>query len=513
MTIAVPPKNIVTIRDRTQIDAILKDLHPSRIIGRECKHATYSTHRQYERSDMLSVKEYLLLDDGTRIPRMRYMENYERPFWVTKKHLQNHPDKISFEDMENLDRFKSTQINLQRSICARLGYGNPQNPIRMLARSPYVYGLDVGPEVFVKRSYMEKWPDGFMPNHVTVVDAETDVVNPDNDKQPILWSLASDDEIVLYVNKSWANDVTDYAGEVLNEYYQTLDSWLEHIRNRFRNSKGEYPAFIDRPLTIPTRVEEFDDHFETTKGMIQTVHDSHTDILTGWNFFFDMSVMANSIQVAGYDPADILSDPTAPSDFRSLYLRPGNPVKITSSGVKMNLEPQERWDIMSITASYKPVDSMQSYWQLRKAAGKESGGYGLDAVLKRQLGVGKVTFKREDSNVPEGTLHWHRDMQMYHKVRYGVYAMFDSIGVKVKDWNDNDMESRISSLAGACDYSRFNSQPTVNTADMLFEGIKQQNKVICSTSDQMETEQDGKLLGKENWMNLTGYSEYTFMQL
>jgi len=489
-----------------EIDKYILSLPKERIVARECKHATYTTHRNGERADMLVIKEYLILDDGTRIPRIRNVENYQRPYWVTKPHFRTHPDKIQFEDLSRLDMFKSPQCKLRQDICMRLGHGNPSNPIKMLARSPFLYGLDPGPEVFLKQSYMTKWPDSFAPNRVTVIDAETDVNGALHKKLqlPICWSLVSDDEIVLYGNQEWTYDIPNYAEQVLAEYKEVIGQWVEMIRETLKEKKGEnkgkYPEWVDLIEKIPVRVEMLKNDFAITKGMVDRLHETQPDIVTGWNVFFDAKVIETSIVNAGQDPADVLSDPRVPFEYRGALLREGQRDKLTASGRKMQLDPQERWNVVLNTASWRMLDAMQVYWQLRKAKGKESGGYGLDAILGRQLKTGKLKYATEDTMVPPGTLHWHMDMQKNYKVRYGVYNIIDSLGVWVLDKKNNDLSSQVSSLAGPADYSNFNSQPRVNATDMLFSVLKMRKKVICSTSDQMADENDKLVTGKDGWI-------------
>lgn len=486
------------LKSPQDIDAFLRTLPKERIVSRECKHATYSTSRDGNPNDMLTAKVYVTLDDGTRLPTLRCVEDYERPYWITKQHNRTHPDKIQFEDLDRVDRYKSTQINLRRDICFRLGKGNPTNGMRMIARSPYVYGTDPGPEVFLKNQYLNQYPDAFQPNRVTVIDAETDVL--DTWQRPILWSEVSDDEVVVYVSTFWANDISGYGDLLKEEYYGVLDEWVDQVKKKLSNKKGEYPEFLDRIKHIPLRIVEEKYHEEITLAMVNNLHFTQPDIVTGWNVFFDAKVIFDSVEKGGYDPAEVLSDPRVPKEFRSVYLKEGPREKITSSGRKMNLDPQERWNIMLHTASWRMLDAMQTYWQLRKAKGKESGGYGLDAVLTRHLGVGKLKYKTEDTGIPSGTLHWHMEMQKKYKVRYGCYNIFDSLGVWVKDKKNQDLSSQISALAGPCDYSRFNSQPTINAIDMLFSVLKRDKKIICSTSDQMADELDAKLFDKSGWI-------------
>ncbi len=92
------------------------------------------------------------------------------------------------------------------------------------------------------------------------------------------------------------------------------------------------------------------------------------------------------------------------------------------------------------------------------------------------------------------------DMQQNHKVRYGVYNIFDSLGLWVLDKKNSDLSSQISMLAGPADYSRFNSQPTINAIDMMFSVMKRRKKIICSTSDQMADDNDKLVMGKDGWI-------------
>lgn len=499
-----------------EIDEILAGVKKEDIISRECKHATYSTHRNGELNDMLTVKEYVTVrigDEIKRYPTIRTVQDYKRPYWVTKPHLRDHPDKIEFEDLDRLEMIKVPQIMMKRDIISRMksvqtlpgGHqfrGGSKDKMKTIAQSPYLYGLDTNAEVFMKQAYENRWPGSFKPNKVTVVDAETDVnCLFDNKKQlPILWSFVSLDEVVLYVNGDWAEDVYEYAQKVTEEYYDVLPQWVQGLRDNLSDDKGVYPDWVDLIEKIPMRVEMCGDHFDTTRMMVDRLHFTQPDLVTGWNAFFDFGVMALSAEFAGHDPADVLSDKRVPYEYRGCSLIEGQHVKKMSSGREMRLDPQERWNKFLNTASWKGQDAMQAYWQLRKAKGKESGGYSLAAIMERHMGSSKLKYKTEDSSIPEGTLHWHIEMQRSYKVRYGAYAIFDSIAVKAQDLKNNDLSSQISALAGPLDYSLFNSQPKINVTDMLFSVAKKRKKIICSTSDSMRDEHDNLLSPKEGWI-------------
>lgn len=490
----------VIVTDPAKVQEYLRELKYGTlsITSRECKHATYSidTVNQSD-TDCLTVKEWITLSNGVRVPNIRTLVNYERPYWVTKKQLQNHTEKLEFEDMKNLDKFKSTQLKLARDVCHRLGYGNPSNGLRMIARSPYLYGLDVTPEAFLKQSYMDKYPGSFTPNDVTVADCETDMSA--DYKKPILWSRVTNEGVWLYVSKLWAYVEPNYEDNVRNEYFRILPEWIGQIKTKLTNDKGMYPPYLDLVEKLPLHIVTHDDDYGITEAMMGDIHASHTDILTGWNFMYDCQAIAETALRAGKDLAGLMSDPKVPYEYKHAFFKEGPRNRVSASGVKVNLGPQERWHLMITSSTFRIVDAMQIHWQLRKAMGKESGGYGLDALSQRHLGAGKANFPN-DSILPSNSARWHVDMQDNFKVNYGVYAIVDSILVKIKDWKDNDLSQQISSLAGSCDYSRFNSQPTVNATDMLFSGIRDQKRVITSTSDDMETEFDKMTLGLSDWI-------------
>jgi len=488
-----------------EIDAYLRTIPKERIVAKEIKHGTYTTHSEEGVfDDAIVAKMWVTLDNGERYPTIVIPENYERPFWITKPDFRrNQPEKIQFEFLHRLDKFKATQRNLRREICSKLGYGSPGLPLRQIARSQYLYGTDPGPEVFLKQAYMDRWPTAFQPNAVSVIDVETDVNGLlDPVKQlPILWSEVNDDEVIVYVNEQWSYDVPNYEELLREDYNAIIPQWVDGLRNKVKDKEtGEYPDWVDSILRMKFTVRMLPSQYHITDSMLQHLHMTQPDIVTGWNVFFDFKRAAESIEHAGRNVSQAFSDPRVPMHYQRLTFREGPQSKLTSSGKSMRLDPQEQWHVVLSTSSFRILDSMQIYWQLRKAKGKESGGYGLGAVLDRQLSIGKLHHATEDSSIPEGTLHWHMEMQLKYKVRYGSYNAVDSIGVWVLNKKNDDLSSQISTLAGSLDYSNFNSQPKINSTDMLFSVMKKSKRVICSTSDQMKTKLDEKLIGRDGWI-------------
>lgn len=476
---------------------LLKDIPKDQIVSRECKHATYSINPDFTH-DMLTVKEWVTLKSGERLPNLARYKDYKRPLWITKDGFRDHDEKIEFEELKRVDKIECRQLDVSTELYNRLRYGNPTWGIKQLARKPYVYGGDFGSEVYLKARYMERWPNVFQNNLVTVVDAETDVTKPGFN--PILWSEVNDDEIVLYYNRKFTRGIPNYEDDVREAYHNTIAEFMDHIRNKLRSKDGSYPSWIDDLQSRPLRFVAGDDSLAITLDMVGNLHAKQPDIVTGWNVFFDVSVIHGALIDGGMDPKVVLSDPRVPPEFQMAHIKEGPRERRSAAGVTTKLDGFEQWHTTLHTASFRFVDSMQLYWQLRKAMGKEVGGYSLDAVMVRQLGVGKVTTGVSDSKVPTSTLAWHLDMQKNHKVAYGVYAIFDSVGLRCQEYKNNDLTSQISALAGSIDYSNYNSQPKINAVDMHFFALKHCDKVICTTSNDMDVAANSDILSRNGWI-------------
>lgn len=496
-------RSINTMLTPEEIDNKIKEYRNKgvKLVSKECKHATYTINRNFEKDqDALIVKEWLVFDNGDRLPTVSTKIDYQRPYWITKKPYRDHKEKIHFEELKRVDKFQCRQKDLQRNLYNHLGKGRPTDSIRMLARQPYVYGCDYGAEDYYKQSVMDRWKDSFQPNTITVIDSETDMTKP-GIFDPIMWSEVNDYEVIFYYNEEWAKGVPNYATKVREQYQQTLKEYMDQIRDFLKDKKGNYPDWIDTLEQLPLRIVPGKDSLDITDKMVDNLHRTQPDIVTGWNVFFDVSAIHGVYDRNNIDPADRLSDPRIDKNLRNAFIRKGNAEFVNARGQTFKRSPFECWDEMVHTASFRFADSMQIYYLLRKAGGKESGGYSLDAVLNRQIGVGKVKLASDDIKVPSNTALWHTLMQRDKKVEYGVYNIFDSLALRAQEYKNNDLTTQLSMLAGAANYEKFSSQPYINSVDMHFSAMRDNQKVICTTSDEMENEDDKEIiLDRGGWI-------------
>jgi hypothetical protein len=183
LAISVASKNnipIYNIRNKKDYNEVMEIIETGvikpKLVGRECKFVTYLPEDPGVRQDTHIVKEKLHYSDGTIKPNLRIVENFLRPFWITKQHKQNHKDKKESEELENLNMYKSTQSDLAKSIATRLG---PRfvgvNDMRTVLSSPYLYGTGASTESLIKAAYQKNYPDLNSPNLVCALDIENDI--------------------------------------------------------------------------------------------------------------------------------------------------------------------------------------------------------------------------------------------------------------------------------------------------------------------------------------------------
>ena len=174
-----------------------------KIVAKECRFAVHMPTKRSDIPDFHLVKEILHFEDGSTKPNVRFIRDYKRSFYVTKKPYRNHEQKKEEEEIDKLLRYDCTQSDLRASIAKALDKAWSNAQIRQLADSPYLYGSDINSTTLIKQSYQEKWPETSTPFSVAFFDIETDVIHGTND--PILATIVYKDKIFTTVLASFVN--------------------------------------------------------------------------------------------------------------------------------------------------------------------------------------------------------------------------------------------------------------------------------------------------------------------
>lgn len=460
------------------------------IAGYECRFATYVRSSE-NFSDALVAKEYVHVrtkDGIRRIPRIRTFVDHPRDFWITKPGYRNHKDKKEWELESRLQKFTTTQIKMTGAIARALGMPGLKTSLRMLARSPYLYGADIHPSALLKKEFATKWPECVHPlASVAVGDIETDVV--DGVEDIILITLSFRDRVFTAANRRWIGNIAN----VSEKAHAAFEKYLGDVKKE-RNINWEF-MICDTPALC---VEEF----------AKRAHEWKPDFLTFWNIAFDVPKILRALEMEGFDPKDVFSDPDVPSEFRYFKWREGKAQKVTQDGTVIPLHPAERWHTVEVPASFYFVDSMCLYCRIRIAAGKEPS-YSLDAIMNKHVKRGKLHFTATDHI--QNKLQWHQVMQTEYKIEYIIYNVFDCIGTELLDEKTKDLRTTFATLAGFSDYSNFNSNPRKLVDDLHFV-YRARGGVIGTTSDDMKEELDKYTIDLNNHIvtlntELMDYSE------
>jgi DNA polymerase elongation subunit (family B) len=455
------------------------------IVGYECKHITYVEAQDHTRNDLLCLKLNTHHADGTIIPTLKYLENFRRPFWVTRELHRNHKDKKEWELLSKLQEFKSTQIDLVKNAALALGKPVPMNgQIRFLARSPYLYGCDISTPAIVKYLYMQKFRDLQSRNSVAVSDTETDMLgqHPHGQEPIIMQALTMRERVYVAIVKS---------------YFEGWD--LTTVEAKIQAAARQYMGQTMEDRKIQIEVELVDTEAEIVSNILKRAHQWQPDFLTFWNMDFDITKMDTAFQRHGYNHASEWSAPSVPERYRYYNYKRGPNQKKTASGHVMPLSPAEQWHTVTAPASFYVIDAMCVYQKLRIAGGKAPNGYSLNAILKDELkNVQKMHFAETD-HLKDAD--WHREMQRNYKIEYVIYNIFDCVSVELLDEKTTDLAMQISMQCEHSEYRNFPSQPRRTCDDFHFYVQQQDPPRICATtSDNMTVEDDSLTLGLDNWV-------------
>lgn len=443
------------------------------IAGYECRFAVYCPPPEGDNVDVHFVKEIIHLKDGTTKPNFRAWKNFKRPIYVTKTGLQNHKDKKEWEMKDNLLPFDTTEFDKTRTIARALGTQWLTDP-RKLNRSPFLYGSDILSTAVLKRTYQDKYPNLITPYTIAPFDVETDVRHGTN--EIIMGTLSFGTRVVTAIKRSFVEGYSD----VENRLREMLTKYLGHVVEK-RGIKWEI-VFVDNEADIIIEC-------------YKRAHAWKPDFVAIWNIDFDMSKMLDALGRAGIDPKDVFSDPSVPQRYRHFKYKQGPKQKVTASGLVTPIKPPAQWHTVYCPSSFYFIDAMCAYKHTRIGS-QEEQSYSLDSILKKHELGGKLKFEEADGL---SGIDWHMFMQEKHPLQYVIYNVFDCVSMEELDEKTNDLKFTLPLNSGCSDFSKFNSQPR-RAADALHYFCLDNDRVIGSTSDEMQTELDKETIGLEGWI-------------
>jgi hypothetical protein len=425
------------------------------IIAKECKFAISIPSRFSDQPDLHLVKERIHYSDGTTSPNIKIIENFQRPFYLTKRQYQDHKEKKECETIDKLDKYNCTQSELRYKLAKALGKSGSRESIKELCLSPYVYGVDISSTTLIKQAYREKYPTAQSAYDVAIFDTETDVLYGTGDV--IMASAVFKNEVFLCIR---------------SDFIKGFANPMDLIQNKFKFYLEEYIVALNLKLTV----RFFDTSFEIVRSCFKKFHEWKPDFVAIWNLDFDIPKVVEMCKKANVLPEHLFSDPSIPPFRRHFKYKEGQRKLITASGQFKPISPSAQWHSVDCPASFYIIDAMCTYRLLRLAK-QEERSYALDAILKKELGITKLKFKEADQY--EG-LQWHQFMQTNYKLEYAVYNTFDCISMLKLDEKIKDLSFTLPAFAGNTDFANFRSQPKRITDSFYFYLLLEKNSVLAS---------------------------------
>lgn len=441
----------------------------------ECRHAIYSKSSNGT-DDIHLIKEQVHQPDGTIKPNLRIIYNYKRPFYIENKGSRDYVEFKEYQSKERLVRYESTQTNLTNAVATALGKPYYRGSMRDLCQEPYIYGVDIPASSIIKQLYAKQWD---IRTYYTVAgfDTETDMLHSHG--QIMLATLCFNDQVFTVIQKDFVKGHIDPVNRILALGKEYLGSTIEK-----RGLKFEI-LLVDKEIDIVIQI-------------LKKAHEWKPDFVTVWNIAFDMPKMIEACERANVDIGQLFSDPAVPKEYRSFRWKRGMAKKITDSGKVMNYKPSQQWHTVFCPSSFRWVDGMCAYRQVR-AGSAEEPSYGLDAILKKHKLGGKLHFTKADhiKTKPE----WHKFMQEHYPLEYVVYNQWDGISMLELDEVTLDLKLTLPMFSESTDLENFNSQPrrTMNELHWFFddEGV-----VPGSTSSDMTLDGDDDTSSVSGWITM-----------
>lgn len=453
----------------------IKNIKKEDIKGYECKHVMYTKSTDNPDEDLLTVKENIHLKNGEIVPNLRLVKNYNRHFYITKKAFQTHPDKKEWEELSKLQKYTTTQAKMVKDLGRALNRPGFKGRLQQLAESPYVYGTDITTPTLLKHRYQKAYPDCTSLNTVCVLDIETDMVLGHG--KPIMIGITFRDKAFIGVTEEFLEGDREYE---------------KKIRKKFTELLGQYEE--ERNITLECGI--FKRSGEMCAKTIERLHHWQPDFVTAWNIDFDMPKITAVLEEEGYDLADVFSDPKVPERFRYFKYKQGEKQKVTAGGDVHSIPIPERWHKVTCPASFHFIDSMCVYKRIRMAKQNESS-YSLDAQLEKHLNLGKLKFEQANGYFKGA---WHEFMQKHYKVEYGVYNLFDCIGVELLDERLKDLRQTISVQCGVSEYNIFNSQPKRSIDRLYFFCLDKKDLILASRGINVSDDLDKYVTSMRDWI-------------
>lgn len=383
--------------------------------------------------ECMVIKTHVYNDDKTITPKLKFVVNPKRKYWVTIPSRRDHPFKKEYEKKENLLEFTAENRHLaqaiERSLAGPDGYVPRRNFLRLkdVTANPYVYGVDISIEALIKHAMDTKfkvYPDPPKPLTTGFLDIETHMESG----KMVCISVVHETKVYTAIYRPFLKK--KLGGKMVDATIEDIDKLFKEQCELYELEYRKKPC---NAATFGFKAEYFvsDDEVSMIRWIMDSVHKNKTDVIGVWNINFDIPRILSILEANGVDPRDIFCSPDVPRRWKYVNFR---------EDTKVTDHISKKWHWFTTSGYTQFIDSMCLYSYVRISAGKETS-YALDDILRKEIKAGKLKFKHLSEQLNDlSSADWHRYMQTNHPVEYIVYNQFDCISVQIMNWQTDDIQ-------------------------------------------------------------------------
>ena len=345
----------------------MSEVKENTVVKSECRRSHHlKAGFNNEDSLLMSIRD--TMSNGEIKKYIKIVENYERPFYVTRKAKRNHKQKRSVVPIGDVQKFLCTDSALPKVVPKKLGFPYNTRDFWSAKDSPHLYGTDQSAEFLSKLEY-NKDVEKDMYEYATT-DIESDVMDRFEHKV-LMQSVAMDKKVYLAVQDKFLGRIEN-PKDVLQKCID--DNLSEYIEEGL---KIEFS--ITDPLSVMTTC--FD-----------KLHKWKPDIVGIWNINYDIPFIEKALDKLGSSMREVVSDPSLPNELKRYNYVEGPSEIFDKNNNSTRLAFHQRWHVTYSTSYFELIDAMCVFSELRSQDAKRPS-YGLDAILKEFLDLRKLTFK------------------------------------------------------------------------------------------------------------------------
>lgn len=449
-------------------------------IRREFVHGSYSKSKENFNSDIILVKEYLHHEDGTVVPNLRIVKDYQRPWYTTKRECRDHEQKKEWEYIERLDEHWSTQAEMLNKVKRVLNLWQERG-IRDCGNSPYLYGTDISSVSMLAKEYMDREPLLFTPSSYAVLDFETDIINDEN--MPVSCVLSMKKKAVFVMDRNFFKGKCN-----LPEDDASLIKLIKECVDRLIGDEVKKRECEIEYLMV-------DNGGEVVVEAMRKAHEWKPDYIGVWNIGADMKFMLHALNTYGIDPEWVFTDPCVPREYRRFYYRKDEARKEKADGTAISKHHADLWHHIETMASFKFVDAMVTFKHQRTRDGLRNS-YSLKSVLEDYTDVRKFEFE-ECAGLP--SFEYHVKMQRDYPIEYMAYMGMDGFGPETLEENERDITEKLRASLKWTELHNMKSNPKF-LADTFYYVLKEQGKIQTCTGSEMDSHIDSNTPSPREWI-------------